>query len=152
GTPGDLKNITAGIAANLTANPTIDPRMKVGRGESVMGIDLDLLGNLYLSWDGQSSATINVEVKEGGYRNAADGMLIVDPNPTFTGGLIELGDVTPPGGVFESTPTGAGGGVLDFGFGPNTRTINLAVRNVGADGSTVVVDDFTITGADASLF
>ncbi len=62
------------------------------------------------------------------------------------------GDTPPPGGEFASTPAGDGTGVIDFGYGPNTRSLNLAVRNVGGAGTTVTVADYLISGADAGLF
>lgn len=57
-----------------------------------------------------------------------------------------------PGGdpIFESTP--GSGSTLDFGYGASTRTLNLAVRNVGDPDTVVNVASFELRNNDLGLY
>jgi hypothetical protein len=149
----DLKNITASVAANLTTNPAVDPRLMVGTGAVVDGNDLNLLGTLYLNWDGTTKTSVSVDIVDAASRRANDGFLYIDPASVSNGGQMAVGEdgtVTGPG-IFASTPSP--GSVLDFGFGPNTRSLQLAVGNVADPGSDdIEVAQAVISGANASLF
>jgi hypothetical protein len=94
----DLKYITIGIASGIPTTAH-DPRLTIGQGATVGGLDLDLLGSLYLDWDGQTPAEVEVLIREAGYRRPSDGLLFVDPNPTLIGNTLHIR--SPPAAIPE---------------------------------------------------
>lgn len=84
-----------------------------------------------------------------------EGLAKINPQGDFefgTGLITVMGGGTDPDpGIFESTP--GSGGVLDFGFGPNTRTLQLAVRNAAdPDDEDIEIAQAVISGPDMDLF